>query len=483
MKASRILSVAFLALICVGLAGAQTWQPLTNQPTFPGPFNSYLLTDGTIMVQDNDASDWWRLTPDNTGSYVNGTWTQLASLPAGYGPLYYTSAVLPDGRLLIEGGEYNLSQVPVETNLGAIYDPNTNVWTPVSPPAGWGSIGDASSVVLPNGTLIMADIFGVEDAVFNAKNLTWSVFPGTGKQDSNSEEGWTLLPDGTVLTVDTIDVPKAEKLDTTLKKWISAGSTPVNIGDPQADEIGPAILRRDGTVFAIGANSNGPGNTAIYTPPSNPADPGTWVAGPVFPGKLNVADGPAALLPSGNVLCQASPGIYKPPSSFFEFDGTNLNSVPAPPNAPNDPSYSGVMLVLPTGQVFWTDGSQDIEIYTPKGSPNPAWAPTITAVTRNLTPGQSYIIKGTQFNGLSQTNAYGDDVQVAENYPLVMIKNKGTGHIFFARTHDHSTMAVATGSATVSTHFDVPSNVETGASLLFVVAGGIQSKPVPVTVE
>lgn len=483
MKAMRALVVLSLCVCCAGLAVAQSWQPLKHQPPFAGPFNSYLLTDGTIMVQDNDASDWWRLTPDNTGNYVNGTWTQLASLPSNYGPLYYASAVLPDGRLLIDGGEYNMSQVPVETDLGAIYDPLKNTWTPVNPPSGWGSVGDAMSVVLPNGTFVMGNIFGFEDAVFNATTLTWTVLPGTGKQDQNAEEGWTLLPDGTVLTVDTINVPQAEKFDVSLGKWISAGSTIVDLGDPSADEIGPAVLRPDGTVFATGANSSGPGHTSIYTPPSSPSQPGTWTPGPDFPNNLDVADGPAALLPSGNVLCQASPGTYNPPSSFFEFDGKNLNPVPAPTNAPNDPSYAGVMLVLPTGQVFWTDGSQDIEVYTPKGSPNPAWAPTIKSAPSSVTRGSSYVISGTQFNGLSQANAYGDDVQVASNYPLVVIRNNATGHIFFARTHDHSTMGVATGSKVVSTHFDVSSSTETGPSVLVVVANGIHSKPVAVTVQ
>ena len=59
------------------------------------------------MVADSGCQDWWKLTPDEFGSYVNGTWTQLASLPDGYSPLYYASAVLPDGRVIIEGGEYN----------------------------------------------------------------------------------------------------------------------------------------------------------------------------------------------------------------------------------------------------------------------------------------------------------------------------------------------------------------------------------------
>ena len=43
------------------------------------------------------------------------------------------------------------------------------------------------------------------------------------------------------------------------------------------------------------------------------------------------------------------------------------------------------------------------------------------------------------------------------NYPLVRITNNNTGHVFYARTHDHSSMGVATGNMAVSTNFDVPS--------------------------
>ena len=45
-------------------------------------------------------------------------------------------------------------------------------------------------------------------ALLDEGALTWTVYPGTGKFDDNSEEGWTLLPGGDVLTVDTyIGVP------------------------------------------------------------------------------------------------------------------------------------------------------------------------------------------------------------------------------------------------------------------------------------
>jgi hypothetical protein len=44
-------------------------------------------------------------------------------------------------------------------------------------------------------------------------------------------------------------------------------------------------------------------------------------------------------------------------------------------------------------------------------------------------------------------------------------------------------MGVATGSEKVSTAFDIPAGIETGASTLEVVANGIPSNPVSVTVD
>lgn len=103
-------STAVAARAALPADPSSPWQRLINQPPVLdyvdcGPGNPLLLTDGTVMVADDGCQDWWKLTPDNTGSYVSGTWTQLASLPSGYSPLYHSSAVLPDGRVIIEGGE------------------------------------------------------------------------------------------------------------------------------------------------------------------------------------------------------------------------------------------------------------------------------------------------------------------------------------------------------------------------------------------
>ena len=371
-------------------AHGQTWQPLNNQP----PFNAstaLLLTDGTVMVQQAEASAWYRLTPDAFGSYVNGSWTQLASLPPDYGPLYYASAVLADGRVIVTGGEYNLSGGPVWSNRGGVYDPLADAWTELSPPDGWANIGDAQSTVLADGTFMLANPFNTRIALLDPATLTYTNL-NPPKDDRNDEEGWTLLPDGSVLTVDAIAAPRSQRYVPSLNQWVDAGSTIVRLEDPGSQELGPAVLRPDGTVFATGAT----GHNAIYDTLSR-----TWSVGPDFPlvegeGQYDVADGPASLLPNGNVLCAASPGVFHPPTHFFEFDGTNLTQVADIPNGARIPSFAGRMLLLPTGQVLFTDGSRDVEVYTASGSFDPAWAPTINQVPESVQPGQTYTARSQQ---------------------------------------------------------------------------------------
>lgn len=466
----RFFQALQVLLILPAVSSAQSWQPLQNQPTF-GASTALLLTDGAVMVH-NGGTDWWRLTPDAYGSYVSGTWSLLESLPAGYSPLYFASAVLPDGRVIVEGGEFNFL-IPGNNTMGAIFDPTSDTWTSVPGPNGWCCISDAPSVVLANGQFMLANGDTRQQARLNATTLTWTE-TGIGKADSNNEEGWTLLPNKQVLTVDTRNSTNSEVYVPASGKWHSAGSTIVELS--AGAEIGPAVLRPDGTVFAMGAT----GHNAIFNYAID-----SWKPGPDFPmsvqGQLSISDGPAALLPNGNVLCDTSPS-YSAPSYFFEFDGTSFKQVPAPPNSSSDPSFYGRMLVLPTGQILFTDGSTDVEICTPSGSYKAAWRPRIQFAPSEIFPGASYAISGHYFNGFSQGAAYGDNAQTATNYPLVRIINRATGHVFYSRTHNHSFMGVAFGGV-VSTRFDVPPDQEPGVSDLFVVANGIPSAPVTVNVQ
>ncbi len=476
----KLCLAAFVLVLAVsGIALGQTLQRLKNQPP-DGAGIAFLMTDGTVIVQGNGESDWAKLTPDQFGSYVNGTWKTIASLPSGYVPDAFASAVLADGRLIIEGGEYNNNQFAF-TNLGAIYDPVKNTWTKQKPPAGWGFIGDSPSAVLPNGKFLLGSKFDKRIAELDPATLTWTELSSTGKRDRNAEEGWTLMPDGSVLTYDVTKAPHSESYIESQQKWVSDGSTIVDLHSPTdiqgcipygktgcyypPGEVGPGILRPDGTVFATGSYSNGgngPGHTAIYHPST-----GKWTVGPDFPNGDNAGDSLAVLIPNGDVLVEGDSG------TLYDFDGTKLT--------PDPVGQGGPILMLPTGQVFTE--VFDVEVYNPKGKAQSSWAPVITTYPHSVTRGTTYKISGKQFNGLSQAAAFGDEFETATNYPLVRITNTASKHVFYAKTHDHSTMGVATGSAIVFTNFDVPAGAETGASTLEVVANGIPSKKVSVTVN
>jgi hypothetical protein len=454
------------------LAGG--WTPVTNKaPWTNGADTEVLMTDGTVMVLDYCTSQWYALTPDNTGSYINGTWVKMPTMQSNYGPLYFASAVLPDGKLIVQGGEYNFCN-GAETTLGAIFDPFAKTWTAVSPPTGWGQIGDAQSAVLSSGTYMLGNCCTSSQAQLNESSMTWTIV-GTGKHDVNSEEGWSLLRNGDLLTADVFSAPASELFNPSTSMWSSAGNVPVNL--TSGDEIGPETLRPNNTVWIPGAN----GLSAIYN-----ATSGTWSTGPTFPvingQQVDTADAPSSLLTNGNVMVAASPGLYKAPATFYLFNGTTLASIATPPNAPNDSSYNIRLIMLPTGQVLQTDDSADVEIYNGTHKIATGTKPTITSVPVTLTHGNTYTVKGRKFNGVSQANMYGDDVQEATNYPLVRITNAQTGHVFYCRTHGHSYMGVGSNRP-VSTSFDVPSGIETGASSLVVVVNGVSSASVSVTVN
>jgi hypothetical protein len=493
MKAFRTLGISLIAmLICSGIAISQetftagTWTAVTA-PAPSDVAHMVLLTDGSVLVNSfffsNHSDPWYRLVPDNTGSYINGTWKNAGALPTGYNPLYFASAVLPSGRVIIMGGEYN-NGTAVWTTKGAFYNPLANTWSSVSAPTGWTTIGDASGIVLPSGKFMLANCCTKQQALLTSVNpVTWTS-TGTGKSDENDEEGWTLLPNGNVLTVDAYVNSScckkgSEIYNTATGTWSAGPGTVVNLVDPGSSEIGPAVLRPDGTVFYGGGTTS----NAIYDSTIN-----TFSAAPSFGGGLTMADAPAALLPNGNVLLETSPGVFQNGLKFFEWDGTNLNSAPVPPNSNNFTSFEGNMVCLPNGQILFTEFSttspSQVEIYTPSGTFNPAWQPVITNLASTFTHGsKNNVVGGTQFNGLSQCSYYGDDNQSATNFPLVRITNGSTGHVMYARTHNFSNMGVATGSTLVKAQFDIPASIELGVSTLEVVANGIPSAPVTVTIN
>lgn len=485
LRTCAITSAVFLLVfVLAGAAHAQTWTPLNNQPG--ADVGAMLqLRDGRILVheeQGGNSRNWHILTPDASGSYVNGTWSSGGQLQSGYAPWFFGSQVLLDGKtIVIEGGEYN-SGSSVWTTIGSIgtISGNTITWVKNNPPSGWSTLGDAESVILADGTYMQSNCCSAQNALFGGPN-SWTA-TGSVHQSSNDESAFTMLSNDLVLTVDTKTSTcggsqGSELYDQLTGVWTCGPNTPVKLYNSSDEELGAAVLMYNNKVLQFGGNVVA---TAIYDVASN-----TWTAGPTPANHLDMADGPASLEANGKVLAMMSPGLFQGGCQMVEYDPTanTLTNTANPGNCPGDSSYVGHLMMLPTGQIMFTDFSGTVEVYTPAAGTVSGVAPTISTSPSTInSPSTNNSLSGTQLNGLSENNGYGDDYQGATNYPLVRLTQVSSPHnVYYGTTHDEATHSIAPGTAN-TTSFDVPAGMAGGDYTLSVVANGIASDPVTVSV-
>ena len=441
---------------------------LITQPT-AGRYANGLLDDrrATVLAQTYSASTWYRYTPDSTGGYSDGTWAQVATLPAGYGPTAFASAVLADGRLAISGGEYNTpGQFDLQlTNLGAVYDPVANKWTAIGHPRGWGWIGDSPASVLPDGRFLVGQKLTKQDAVLDPKTLHWTKLGDAGKSDFNAEEGYTLLPDGTILTADVKNAPNSERYNATTGQWKSAGSTIVDLHSP-TDGSGLFDLRPQAERLLLPAGRNRAADAATRW--NGIRDrfvfrrertrhrtychlPSIW--------KRRQLDGRSGLsqrrqrrrLVRRTLAQRQRAGVRRERRAVrvqrhvFYLRGRRLGHT-----APAAHGTSAHPRVLTVG------------LYTPSGQPQASWLPKIgregnedREPRKNLSDLGDAVQRFVASDVVWRRVPKRDQLPAGANHEQVRPVTCST-----RRTHDHSSMGVATGSLIVSTNFDVPSSME-----------------------
>ena len=402
-----------------------------------------LLSDASVMVQQGVTSNWWRLAPGGTGGYTNGSWAPLS--PMSTARKFYSSDVLPDGRVFAAGGEhYNL----LETNVGEIYNPLNDRWT-LSAPAADVNFSDSGSVVLPDGTVLVHPVRRNTNNVtliYNPTHDSWGDNPPSSIAGLG-ETSWVKLPDGSILTIDA--GTNSERFIPSLTQWIRDADVPVKVFTN--GETGAAFLLPDKRAFFLGAS----GHTALYTP-TGTTNMGKWVAGPDIPDGRYADDVPAAMMANGKILCivgtNAPNGGSTGSMYFYEYDysiGTTgaFQRTSSPLNATigsslNAASYDLSLLDLPDGTVLFSKGNGTpdpaglLYVYQPGSAPLPAGKPTITSITAKIA-GVSYLLTGTKLNGISAGAAFGDDAQMDSNYPLVRLTDSG-GNVYYARTYNWS---------------------------------------------
>lgn len=475
IKISFVLSVFFIQQT----KAQGSWTPISTLAPDSCGGVMILLSDGSVIAKaytggaDSIGSVWNKLTPDIHGSYVNGTWSTIATMHDSR--LYFGSQVLKDGRVFVGGGEYGTGGSKAE-----VYNPQTNIWTPA--PNNGLYMGDANSEILPNGKVMIGLLTSGYQAtqVYNPLTNTWSTgAPCVGGHDESS---WVKLADQSILMVDVAST-NSERYIPSLNQWVADATVPVQLYDSWGSETGPATLLPDGRAFFIG----GTNHTAYYTPSGNNT-PGTWAAGPDIPNNQGAVDAADDMMVNGKILLAVGPGpvssshIYDPPTNFYEFDylSNTFTHIVAPNGADSiyKPSYYTNMLQLPNGQVlFGNQSTTQYYVYTPSGSPLVAGKPTIDSIIQDSC--NLYMITGKLFNGISEGAAYGDDFQMASNYPIIRL-TQGT-NVYYARTFNWNRTDVQTANLPDTAMFTLPSNLASGTYQLVLTANGIASNPVSFT--
>jgi hypothetical protein len=482
----RFLVVSAAAAVFAASAPAfatGTWSVLpASQPgckfdKFSGQacFIRAVLTDGSVLfngVTSLSDTNWYKLTPDQFGSYQNGTWSQLQPSTNRYD--YGPSAVLNDGTFWIAGGEGSSDPAGVET-----YDPVRDEWTlQQSYPSPPGVIQDGAATVLADGRVFCSWYLAGPGTtpigyIWDPAVLFWFGTYAGPVAPSMHEQSFTLLPDGRVLALSAIPQNTPFVYSVSANTWTPGPNPAQPLTDsPNDDEMGPQVLLHSGKVLLLGAKV--PGQTGNH---NNVYDPvaGTWAnTVPDYPPQGGYGDALAGVMFNGSVLITGGEGIsteYDPVANTF----TPAPSYPAGEIGSNNGNQ---VLALPNGQIL-VAGIPDFLLYTPSGSPNSAWQPVITSLSSShLAPGGTYTVTGTNLNGLTHGNGSSDDSGGATNYPIVYVKN-ALGEYTYFRTSNFNSMAPG---QTTQFSFTVPNTLSMhGTVPLYVAASGVPSRPKFVT--
>jgi Galactose oxidase, central domain len=505
-RLGTILFVLFLVAACRATA-VGTWVAVAHQTPNVSPNGNpslmLLLSDGTVMVENDPTggggSNWFRLTPDIHGSYVNGTWTSLA-------PMHYTRAgcssfILTNGQVFVAGGEYGTGGATAEA-----YDPVANTWTVAPVPTSilnptnqspiWGtgvlqSFGDSIAEILADGNVLVAPVavaYPRETVIYDPVSNSFTAGPNLKNASSQSEASWVKLPDNSILTIDPSST-NSERYIPSLNQWISDANVPVVVYSTNSGvtgaapgELGPGFLLPNGKAFFCGSTTH----NAVYTP-SGSTNAGAWSAGPDYPmagtNAQGMPDAPGAMMVNGKILCATGvANTFNGPINFFEYDYVSnaWTQVSSPSSAASSAApYYTKFLDLPDGNVLWNYGSPQLYIYKPDGVPVALGKPVIASIRGNADG--SYHLTGMGLNGISEGAAYGDDAQMASNYPLVRLTN-GVGSVYYARTFNWSSTGVMTSNKVVTTEFTLLGGLAAGTYSLVAVANGIASDPVQFTI-
>ena len=166
-----------------------TWTLVNASAGWPERYGhaSVVLPDGSIVLMGGDiadgavfSSDVWRSTDQGA------TWARVNASAGWSTRVNHNAVAMPDGSIVLMGG--------LDSNFGSPFRNDTwrstdqgATWTRVNESAGWPARQAASSVVLPDGSIVVT---GGENSAYTSMNDVWRLMPA-GSSEQNSSHTYT----------------------------------------------------------------------------------------------------------------------------------------------------------------------------------------------------------------------------------------------------------------------------------------------------
>jgi Galactose oxidase, central domain/Kelch motif len=368
-------------VLVVGGATAEVFDPATGTFSPTGPMDTprffhtaTLLANGRVLVVGGDSFEEPRNAMALAEVYdpVAGTWSEVGAMSEPRQE--HTATLLPDGRVLVAGGDNSISGAPLAT--AELFDPSTGTFSPAASM----SVGRAAhtATLLADGQVLITS--GVVEGDRSDRLTSAEVYdPKTDRFSTTGSlvterygHSAILLPDGRVLVAggwNGFGRPlSAELYDPTTGTFRVAASA--------ASELsGPAVRLSDGRVLIGGGQPevfDPAGTTPLADLPERSDRTFVTTGAPMLDRSNQTAtrlvDGRVLIVggvsPDGPSDTSTSAEIYDPATGSFSATG----SMSVERGGLSDPPMGHTAVLLADGRVLMVGGTRHswlLEIYDP----------------------------------------------------------------------------------------------------------------------
>jgi hypothetical protein len=176
-----------------------TWTQMTSDANWGKryEFNTVALPDGSIVIMGGTNSGSWGGNDVWRSTDKGATWTEMTASAGWSRRLGQSSVVLPDGSIVIMGGtnsgSWGGNDVWRSTDKGA-------TWTEMTASAGWVPRSGQRSVVMPDGSIVLMGGVGHNDVWRSTdKGATWTQITASAQWSARNDFGCVIMPDGSIV--------------------------------------------------------------------------------------------------------------------------------------------------------------------------------------------------------------------------------------------------------------------------------------------